>query len=375
MGNKIRKAEIAREKNCHDNQKPDHDDNHKAPYVFSFFGYMFAQLVSHDIANRAMTRLTEHQCCRNQVEIGLARELSSSGCLPISVPHNDPFYSKYNVTCLNFVRTYPILPSCCKFGATALASTTTAYIDLSILYSNSKEQLDTIRTFDGGRIKTNEQDVLPVDSACDPTVRRDCFILGDSRINQTPFLALLHSLMLRLHNRNAYELAKVNPKWSDEKLFRESRRITIAVHQNIVFHEWLPLLLGKRASYHHGILCKETSKCRQYDKDVDAKALSDFMQGVYRALHVCTPNITNNYDRYGKKVLSYKMSEIIGVTDVLNYQYNDILRGMLIDGITCKQLFYTEEVLNSESRITFKTDIIFEFITNIYSRFAVNLAS
>lgn len=57
-------------------------------------------------------------------------------------------------------------------------------------------------------------------------------------------LAQLHSLMLRYHNRHARELAKVNPTWSDEKLFTEARRLNIAIHQHIVFEDYLPLLMG-----------------------------------------------------------------------------------------------------------------------------------
>lgn len=169
------------------------------------------------------------------------------------MPRNDPFYSQYNLTCLNFVRTYPIIPGDCAFGPSALSSTVTAYIDLYIVYSNSKEENDGLRTFNNGFIKTNEYDVLPELEGCGPP-RHDCFYLGDSRINQTPPLALLHSLMLRAHNRNARELAKVNPTWSDEKLFVESRRLTIAIHQHIVFHEWLPLLLGKKAILHFSVI-------------------------------------------------------------------------------------------------------------------------
>lgn len=68
---------------------------------------------------------------------------------------------------------------------------------------------------------------------------------GDSRINQTPTLAVLHTLLLREHNRVADILSNLNPLWTDEKLYQEARKIVIAEIQHITYQEWLPLNFGK----------------------------------------------------------------------------------------------------------------------------------
>lgn len=39
-------------------------------------------------------------------------------CFPISIPHEDPFYSAYGVTCMEFVRSIPA--ERCHFGRSAL---------------------------------------------------------------------------------------------------------------------------------------------------------------------------------------------------------------------------------------------------------------
>lgn len=39
-------------------------------------------------------------------------------------------------------------------------------------------------------------------------------------------------------------MAKLRPKWSDDRLFNETRRITMAIYQHLVYDEWIPLFLG-----------------------------------------------------------------------------------------------------------------------------------
>lgn len=73
--------------------------------------------------------------------------------------------------------------------------------------------------------------------------------LGDTRINQTPTLAMLHTLLLREHNRIADILSDLNPLWGDERLYQEARKIVIAEIQHITYQEWLPTNFGKMKIY------------------------------------------------------------------------------------------------------------------------------
>lgn len=75
---------------------------------------------------------------------------------------------------------------------------------------------------------------------------------GDFRANQIITLTAVHTLFAREHNRIAHILSEINPRWSDELLFYETRRIIIAKLQHIVYKEWIPLAIGELKSLHFG---------------------------------------------------------------------------------------------------------------------------
>ncbi|XP_050396824.1 myeloperoxidase-like [Patella vulgata] len=56
------------------------------------------------------------------------------------------------------------------------------------------------------------------------------------------------SLFVRMHNRIARQLRRMNPRWNDESLFQETRTIVAAILQHITYNEWLPLVVGTEAA-------------------------------------------------------------------------------------------------------------------------------
>ena len=87
-------------------------------------------------------------------------------------------------------------------------------------------------------------------TACDVcgSKRNDCFFAGDFRVNEQLNLIVVHTLFMREHNRLATQLAALNPRWSDDKIYQEARKINVAQYQHIVFKEWLPIIIGKTKS-------------------------------------------------------------------------------------------------------------------------------
>lgn len=72
-----------------------------------------------------------------------------------------------------------------------------------------------------------------------------CFESGDKRANENLHLTSMHLLWARHHNFLALNLRSLNPEWTDELIFQESKRILGAQLQHITYNEFLPVLLGK----------------------------------------------------------------------------------------------------------------------------------
>jgi hypothetical protein len=134
----------------------------------------------------------------------------------------------------------------------------TAFIDGSAVYGSSKDVADWLRTFQDGRLKTSEGNLLPYntidgekDSPIDPNapemadpvgISNKHFVAGDIRANENSILITLHTLFVREHNRICSELKAENPSWNDEQLFQEARRKVGAIIQAITYEEWLPAM-------------------------------------------------------------------------------------------------------------------------------------
>ena len=121
-------------------------------------------------------------------------------------------------------------------------------------------------------------------------MKRHFLRVGDLRVNEQPNLAVMHTIFLREHNRISTALKKINPKWSDEKLYQESRRILIAEWQHIIYNEWLPLILGDRYMSRYGLYPLDAGYSRQYRTDFDPRITNAFASAAFRFGHSLVPS-------------------------------------------------------------------------------------
>ena len=166
----------------------------------------------------------------------------------------------------------------------------TAYLDASNVYGSTKDRADWLRTFEGGKLKTSEDNLLPYNtvtgyynSTVDPNAPAmdhpvtppdgKWFVAGDVRANENPLLTTLHTLFMREHNRLCDQLAETHPRWEDERLYQEARRIVIAEEENITYNEWLPTI-GVHLDEYNG-----------YNPDVKAQIMNLFSTASFRYGH------------------------------------------------------------------------------------------
>ena len=113
---------------------------------------------------------------------------------------------------------------------------------------------------------------------------------GDLRVNEHPNLAVLHTLFMREHNRIARQLAQLNPRWSDETLYKESRRIVSAIWQHIIYNEWLPEVLGDRFMSRFGLYTLSGDTYSQlYRNNIDPRITNAFSTAAFRFGHSLIP--------------------------------------------------------------------------------------
>lgn len=72
-------------------------------------------------------------------------------CMPIRIPDNDYFYSRFNRHCLEFVRSGAGQRAGCTLGPRTQMNRITSVLDANYVYGSSEEFANTLRSFSGGK--------------------------------------------------------------------------------------------------------------------------------------------------------------------------------------------------------------------------------
>lgn len=103
----------------------------------------------------------------------------------------------------------------------------------------------------------------------------DLFIAGDVRANENNALTSIHTVWIREHNYQVDKLKGYMPDATDEELFQAAKLIVEAEYQNVVFNEYLPLLLGE----------ENIPDYTGYNSSVDPSVSIEFSTSAYRLGH------------------------------------------------------------------------------------------
>nr|XP_045591913.1 peroxidase-like [Procambarus clarkii] len=267
----------------------------------------WGQFLDHDLAHTPINRFGDMggiQCCGESGRHLVDAAVRHPACFPIEIPADDPFFGGTGRRCMNFVRSL-LAPRAdpCTLGHGEQMNQVTHYLDGSNIYGSSRQEEQTLRLFRGGLLVVQERDLLPPDSSvteCQSTSHgNSCFKAGDGRVNQQIELAIIHTVWVRMHNRIARELARLNPHWSDETIYQETRKIVVAIYQHIIYNEWLPLVLGKDYMAENGLLPLREGFSRGYDSGLNAALLNEFATVAFRFGHSLVQGMIELVDATG----------------------------------------------------------------------------
>ncbi|XP_019641123.1 PREDICTED: peroxidasin homolog [Branchiostoma belcheri] len=222
-------------------------------------------------------------------------------CFNIPIPAGDPDFSGHS--CMEFVRSSPAPNPGCRVGRRQQLDQITAFIDASMVYGSSEEELEHLRdpSLERGQLKSKanpgdsrKKELLPsaiteefhCPESSNPSSRNQpCFQAGDVRVNEQPALTSMHTVWLREHNRIADRLHDINSHWDEDRVFYETRKIIGAAIQQITYAEDLPIVLGLNAMNEYGLVLRQNGYYSGYDETVDPTISNVFATAAYRFGH------------------------------------------------------------------------------------------
>ena len=243
----------------------------------------------------------------------------------------------------------------------------TSWLDLGLVYGNDVKMNKKVRAFKNGKLKTSRnkysrQEQLPyrdgVKSCLGLGSCGKCTFTGDSRHEDNGFINAIHTIFVREHNRVAKKLLYWNPYWDDETTFQEARRLVIAEYQNIVYAEFLPLLVGQKIARQFDLIPNKDGYFMGYDPKEDPSTYNEFAVAAARYGHTLAKNYQLradvNYNIKANHTIDYyifnpELPEYGGGIESLvrggladwsynpTSQVNDRLNNYLTDGIFYKE--------------------------------------
>jgi len=271
----------------------------------------FAQFIDHDFT---LTPENELNCCRKDLR-------KTELCKPIKISklnrHKDPIYQHLEPGqrpqwCIPFTRSNAV----CNLKEGQVREQfngITAVLDLSAVYGSEDLFAKELRirkksiirksgafTNLGTLVKHKERWNLPIRNQMENMreffkANLEAKAAGDHRAPEQPGLAMMHTIFFLEHNWIAEELQKTTAirdylrrldtvEEKDDFVYEEARKINAATFQNIIFREYLPLVLGPDLMKEYK-LTVEPGKRSTYNPELDPTIWNEFATFSYRYGH------------------------------------------------------------------------------------------
>ncbi len=212
----------------------------------------------------------------------------------------------------------------------------TAWIDGSMVYGSEIERADWLRTFEEGKLKVSEGNLLPfnttdgeyeseIDTLAPTMAGADengkMWVAGDFRAGEQVGLTSLHTLFVREHNRICDELIS-NGLIDDNEIYQEARKKLIAIIQKITYTDFLPAL---------GV---DIDEYEEYDDRLDPSITNVFTTAAWRIGHTMVVDSVRMFDNdcqpAGDTIVSL-IEAFFNPSIIREYDIDYFLRGLSIE--------------------------------------------
>ncbi|RXG68404.1 Chorion peroxidase [Armadillidium vulgare] len=173
-----------------------------------------------------------------------------------------------------------------------------------------------------------------------------CFLGGDLRLNTHGGRAALQTLFVHEHNRIASALAEMNPQWSDDTIYEESRAIVVAEIQHITYSEFLPILLGKQVVLENELLPQTSGYYKGYDISLEPGVFNSVAGAALEIVLTLLPDKFPLGDGSSNEYMSLGMTALNASILYEPGNYEKIMEGL----ISGKSLMFDPSIAESLRR-------------------------
>merc|ERR1719481_1586505 len=329
---------------------------------FSQMVMQFGQFLDHDFT---LTPEQERNCADpDLLKADQKLDEQLRVCFNIDVEETDEFYA-------NRTQILPITRSdgICNGNVREQLNILTAFIDGSQIYGSDETFANQLRTNKNGQLFTHTLGpTLPTrkqTALLDDHFNSEDLIAGDIRAIEQPGLASLHSLFLNEHNRIAKEISEMNEGLDDEEIYQQARRLVIAEFQNIVYSEFLPVVLGSNLMELHNLNLPEEDST-VYDEKVNPTISNEFATFAFRFGHTLIPNFIRT------KGEPQRSSSVICPFKDNFFNFEDFVIGNDLSGKAWEHLLLG---LSSTTSQPFSPKISYQLVNYLYCVDECSLAS